>query len=163
MILRKTTLLFVFLMLSLLLGAQKKRVTLELLFTEPYCGGARPSPEILEEAQKQKPFAGRKMILISKTGKVDTLLTDAKGKIVVKLNKGEYTVFEPWRYYKSTFSGAPGNQFDQACLKAEWEKPTLEIKVTRKKASIMFKNELQNYCDWATPCLLEIHAPPMRE
>jgi hypothetical protein len=163
MIFRKTTYLFSFLFLSLLLGAQKRKVTIELNYTEPYCGGARPTDEILEEAQKPKPYAGRKMILVSKTGKADTLITDAKGRVSAKLNKGQYALFEPWRYYKSTFSGAPANQFDPACLKAEWEKATVEIKITGKKPNIVFKNELQNYCDWALPCLLEIHAPPMRE
>jgi len=163
MIFNKNLLISALLFLSLALDAQKKTVKLELTYYEPYCGGARPTDEILAEAQKPKPYAGQKVILLSKTGKTDTLITDIKGKLTLKLKKGEYSIFEAWRYYKKSFNSAPLDQFDQACLKNEWEKATVEITVGRKKTNIKFKNDLMNYCEWAIPCLLESHAPPMRE
>ncbi len=163
MIFTRTTFLSSCLFLSLFLGAQKKTANMELIYHEPYCGGARPTDEILAEAQKPKPYAGRKLILVSKTGKVDTVTTDLNGKLKLKLKKGEYHLFEAWRFYKLTYNGAPVEQFDKTCLIKEWEKATVEISVTRKKTKITFKNELQNYCDWSTPCLLETHMPPLRE
>lgn len=157
-------LLFVtFLFLGFDVLAQKKSVTLELSYYEPYCGGARPNDEILAESQKPKPYAGRKVILISGTGKVDTLTTDAKGKIKVKLKTGEYSLMEPWRYYKRSFNGAPLEHFDKACLKTEWMKTIALLSVGKKKTKISFTNELSNYCEWNIPCLLETHAPPARE
>lgn len=152
-----------FLMLSFAVLAQKKSLALELSYYEPYCGGARPTDEILAEAQKPKPYAGRKVILISRSGKADTLTTDAKGKIKVKLKKGEYTLVEPWRYYKRSFNGAPLEQFDKECLKIEWIKTIAVISVGKKKTKVNFTNELTNYCEWSIPCLLETHAPPARE
>lgn len=163
MIFNKTTYICCLMFLSFLLGAQKKTIQLEFKYYEPYCGGARPTDEILEEAQKAKPYANRKMILVSSNGAVDTFWTDVKGKLKIKVRKGEYKMYEPWRYYKQSFSGAPVEQFDLDCLKKEWSKATVEISVTRKKTNIAFTNDLQNYCDWSLPCLLESQMPPMRE
>lgn len=163
MILTNRGLLGALLILSFSLFAQKKNVTLELNYYEPYCGGARPTDEILEEAQKPKPYAGRKVILVSKSGKVDTLNTDDKGKVKVKLKKGDYTLMEPWRYYKKSFNGSPLEHFDMDCLRAEWVKTIALISVKGKKTKIKFTNDLYNYCEWSIPCLLETHAPPSRE
>ncbi len=159
----KRTLLLTFLVLSYVLPAQKKAVTLELNYYEPYCGGARPTDEVLAEAQKPKPYAGRKVILIAKSGKVDTLTTDAKGKVKVKLKKGEYSLMEPWRYYKKSFNGAPLEHFDKECLKTEWIKTIALISVGSKKTKISFTSDLYNYCEWNIPCLLEAFVPPARE
>lgn len=163
MISNSKVLLLTFLILGFSALAQKKSVTLELSYYEPYCGGARPSDEILAEAQKPKPYAGKKVVLISSSGKADTLSTDAKGKIKVKLKSGEYTLMEAWRYYKRSFNGAPLEHFDKECLKAEWVKTIALISVGKKKTKISFTNELTNYCEWSIPCLLETHAPPARE
>lgn len=145
------------------LNAQKKSVTLELSYLEPYCGGARPSDEIIAEAQKPKPYAGKKLILLSASGKADTLVTDAKGKLKVKLKRGDYTLVEIWRYYKKSCNGAPLEHFDADCLKVEWAKTIALISVGKKKTKISFTGELTNYCEWNIPCLLEAYAPPVRE
>jgi len=148
---------------SLLLTAQKRRITLELIYTQPYCGGARPTIEMQEEAEKPRPYANRKMILISSKGKVDTVMTDDNGVLKFKAKRGKYALLEPWRYYKRTFSYAPNEQFDAGCLEKEWKKETCSITVTWKEAAFEFKNELIEFCDWSIPCLKEAHAPPIRE
>lgn len=152
-----------FFLAGFVLPAQKKTVRLELSYYEPYCGGARPTDEMMAEAQRPKPFATRKLILLAKSGKVDTVMTDALGKVKLRLKKGDYTLMEPWRYYRASFNGAPIDRFDSECLKNEWTKATVKISVTAKKATVVFTNELHNYCDWAVPCLLESQMPPLRE
>lgn len=163
MILSGRALLGAFLILGFSFFAQKKNIVLELSYYEPYCGGARPTEEILAEAQKPKPYAGRKVILVAKSGKVDTLTTDARGKVKLKLKRGEYSLMETWRYYKKSFNGTPLEQYDMACLKTEWTKTIALLSVGRKETKINFTNELHNYCEWSSPCLLEAHTPPARE
>ena len=91
------------------LTAQSKRVKIKLVQFIPYCGGARPTPEILKATQEEVPYANKKLIFISTKGKIDTIFTDSNGFINKKLFCDTYKFFEPWKYYKKIPYGFPEN------------------------------------------------------
>jgi len=151
------------LMLSLLAPAQKRSLTLEMFYYEPYCGGARPSEEILAETKKPHTCAAKKFILISASGKIDTVFSDARGRIKLKLKKGSYRLMEPWRYYKSSPDGSDLKRFERSCLEIEWARALADIDLNGKKGKTKFNYEIIHFCEWAQPCLSETFVPPTRE
>lgn len=146
---------------SFLAFAQKKGCVITMTYREPYCGGARPSPEMEEEAQKARPYARKKIILVSANGKVSSFKTDAKGTLKLKLQPGTYRVYESWRYTQKTPKGLPLKNFVAECLKTEWQKETLVITVSSEKTSSEVKTEIVTFCPWNLPCLSESYQPPM--
>lgn len=159
---RRISLLLVVLS-SLISCAQKKNLSVMVSYVLPYCGGARPTPEMEKDAATPKPYANKKIIIVSENGKVDSVKTDAAGKFKRKFTVGRYKFYEAWRYYKSTPDGSPEERFDRACMVDEWKKEFMVVNVY-KKAVKWEKNEPINlHCDWAYPCLKESHMPPRRE
>jgi hypothetical protein len=143
--------------------AQTKTLNTQLTYIEPYCGGARPTPEMEKDAQTPRPYANRKVYVVSEKRKVDTLTTDDKGNITFKLKKGKYKVYEAWRFLKQTPDQSPSNRFIPDCLKEEWKKEFMQVTVTKKSISQTTKYDLINHCDYKLPCFLEGFKPPMRE
>lgn len=146
---------------SFLAFAQKKAVVITMTYREPYCGGARPSPEMEEAAQKARPYARKKMILVASNGKASSIKTDVNGILKLKLQPGVYRVFESWRYAHKTPKGMPLNNFDAECLKTEWQKETMLITVSAEKTFSEVKNEIITFCPWNLPCMVESFRPPM--
>lgn len=132
-----------------------------MTYREPYCGGARPSPEMEEEAQKARPYARKKIILVSANGKVNSFKTDAKGALNLKLQPGTYRVYESWRYTHKTPKGLPLTNFDAECLKTEWQKETLVITANAETVTTELKNEIITPCPWNLPCITESYRPLM--
>lgn len=130
---------------------------------QPYCGGARPTPEILKDAETPKPYANKTIVIISTKGKVDSVKTNATGLLSVKLKEGEYKLFEAWRYYKKADGGMMVSDFEAECLKAEWQKEIKMIEVTKTEVKISEKNEIIQVCPWNLPCILDSRKPPAHE
>ena len=143
--------------------AQKKLIEVSVLCTQAYCGGARPTDEMLAEIQKPKPYANKKMYLISEKGKKIAVKTNSDGNFKAKVTHGNYKLMEFWRIKKLSPNGAALANFDKDCLKPEWEKEVMLIRVTKEKIDFELKNEIALYCDWAFPCLKDAHMPPMPE
>lgn len=154
--------------LILLLGifsctAQKKTVKLEMKQTHPYCGGARPTPEIEEKARVPHPYADKTLIYVSaKGGKSQTVKTNAEGLLTVKLSPGTYFFYEPWKYYKKTPDGSAIDNYDKACLEEVWKKE--DLKITYTKVKLDEKLDIQNNiesakCPWNLDCLVKKHMP----
>jgi hypothetical protein len=148
-------LLSLFLLFAGTACSQKKMQKIKISYVQPYCGGARPSPEILAEAEKIRPYVNKTIILISATGKVDSAKTDTAGYIHKKLATGKYKLYEPWRYYKKTQSGDKVTDFDKECLKKEWTRPFMEVTVTKNSLTQKSDSPIILYCSWDAPCLLE--------
>jgi hypothetical protein len=151
----------VFFILSILsftaLFSQTKKVKIKLTQTVPYCGGARPTPEM--EAQQKIPvaYANKKLICISATHKIDTLTTDVKGYLITNLTIGTYNFFEPWKYYKKNPTDENENNINMDCLSKEWTKPDLIITVSKK---IKLINNIEyKICPYRFPCIIERHLP----
>lgn len=153
--------LIIFLLSGFACFSQKKNVTLKITYTEPYCGGARPTKEIEAESKKPKPYAKKTIVILSNAGKADSVKTNSSGTLKLKLKPGTYKLFEAWRYYKASPNGMPLADFDAECLKTEWQKEIILITVAAKTSSCTPKNDIVTFCPWAIPCMLESSRPPM--
>jgi hypothetical protein len=156
----------IFLLLFLMgfsLAGQKKSVSIKITFLQPYCGGARPTKEMLAESQKPKPYAKKTIVIVSEEGKIDSARTNNSGILKLKLKAGQYKLFETWRYFNSTPAQLPVKDFDKDCLKPEWQKEIKTVVVTSKKAEVIHKNDIIIACPWNVPCILESAKPPIPE
>ena len=160
MLLKRISLVF-FLFLNILCFSQKKKVSVKITQMEPYCGGARPTKEIQEQAQTPKPYNNKTIIVISESGKVDSAKTNSLGILKLKLKPGKYKLFEAWRYNKRIPAGFSVKDADLSCLKEEWQKEAFSITVDSKKTDITSKNAIIIYCPWTIPCLIESARPPV--
>ena len=66
----KKILILVFVSTVLFSCSQKKLVSTQINYMQPYCGGARPTPEIIADAEKSKPYANKTIVIVSAKGKV---------------------------------------------------------------------------------------------
>lgn len=145
------------LLLPFSLLAQTK-VNVQILQKQTYCGGARPNPEILADLEKPKPFANKKLVIVSANGKTCKTTTTASGYLKIKLKAGSYKVYEAWRYNKQTPDGTDAKNFDAECLKQAWEKVDMTIDAQKKAQSIKIDID-EAYCNHTIPCLLNPQYP----
>jgi|GEM_PF-2975982 len=67
---------------------------LVVLFTHDYCGGARPSEEIMAHYTTPTPLSNSKLQFIETTSRKEFLCaTDSKGKCTVRVEPGKYDVY----------------------------------------------------------------------
>jgi hypothetical protein len=132
--------------------SQKKNITINLTYYQPYCGGARPTKEIEAEAAKSKPYANKMVMVVSNVGKVDSIKSNADGVIKLRLKRGTYKIYEAWRYYKTSQDGLIA-KYDAECLKAEWQKEYYTITVSKNEFVITEVNQIINNCSWNRFCL----------
>ncbi len=135
--------------------AQNKKVTVNVTALKPYCGGARPTPDMVKASETPVPFSHKTMILLRSDGKIDSVRTDEGGKLDLRLKKGKYQLFETWRYYKL----APGNReltaFNKECLTGEWKQPYKVITVSKSGFTVRDSAAIIQYCDWRLPCITD--------
>lgn len=139
--------------MSLSFFAQKQTVAFQIKQTHPYCGGARPTPEIEAAAREPQPYAGQKLFIISDKGKKDSLVTDAEGNFKTDLKPGVYKVYEPWKFHKRTPNGEPLSSYNKECLKKEWAKEDMKITVPAKGKPEIADHLAQGKCSWQYNCL----------
>lgn len=151
-------LLIIALMIPCFAFSQSKKVKLKLVQVMPYCGGARPTEEMKKAAEVPVAYANKKLISVSDKQRVDTMLTDAKGYLITKLPYGVYTIYEPWKYYKSIPKGMQENNLQMDCLKEEWLKEDLKITITKKSTQVI-NNLKYPKCAHQFPCLINKHLP----
>jgi hypothetical protein len=142
--------------------SQKRAVSVPVTCLIPYCGGARPTKEILAEAEKPKPYSEKTIIFVS-NGRVDSARTDKAGILKKKLSAGKYRLLESWRYYHGTPDGTPLSNFDNQCLKTEWEKEFAILSVAKKSQKLEKKFDITEHCDRQKPCILESALGPERQ
>ena len=93
----------------------------EALFTQSYCGGARPTPEIEAEAQRQRPLPSTRLLVRPANepeAKAITLETDARSRYQICLPPGLYYV-----YMSGSMSKLSPVRFDPSC--EQWLKTPL--------------------------------------
>lgn len=144
-------------------GCAQKKVMLEVKYFQPYCGGARPTPEIEKDAQTPKAYASQMIYFVSQKGTVDSVKTNEVGIFYKQFKPGVYKCYESWRFKKQTPDLSSADRFDKDCLKTEWNKEFMIITVTKVKVTSEYKNQIINHCDYNLPCLKESAKPPMRE
>lgn len=151
------------LLLVLSASCQKKLHTIKISCMRPYCGGARPTPEIIADAEKIKPYNNEKIIIVSAHGKADSAVTDANGVLTKKLAPGNYTLFLPWQFYKQSPNGQPVSYFDKTCLEKEWANPIMKVEVTKTSLKQVSDSPIMIKCDYNPPCILDKYRGPMPE
>ncbi|MDF2448648.1 MAG: hypothetical protein K0R26_1152 [Bacteroidota bacterium] len=147
----------IFLLAPLLSVCQTKQVKLKVVQVMPYCGGAKPSKNI-QDKNVAAPYACKKLVFVSDQQKVDSLATNAKGELSIKLPYGDYKFFEPWKYYRKIPEGMAEDNLQMDCLEKEWGSEDLRIIVTKKGTQI--QNNLKfPKCPHQFPCLINKHLP----
>lgn len=134
-------------------------VTGTVTTTQSYCGGARPTDEMLAQLKMPKPDAGR--LLFIKSGKenveaitaIKSFTTDSLGNFKIKLKKGTYCIIEA---YKSksfvTQKNDSVSKWDSKCLFENYSQCDYQFTVTNKNIDNVNINFFKP-CPWAKPCL----------
>lgn len=106
----------------------QKAISGKATFSNGYCGGVRPSDEMLKEAQKERPLTYTTVLLKNvKTKKEHKITTDNTGKFKAELDLGSYDYFMTEKYNKNM-----GASFRSSC--DVWMKRCFgRIKVTEGK------------------------------
>ncbi|HWY12597.1 MAG TPA: hypothetical protein VN026_14790 [Bacteroidia bacterium] len=149
---------FIILLLMPLAQFSQSGVFLELTQEQKYCGGAKPSPEILKQYEKPLIYANKKLIIVSAKGKIDSVKTDSKGVLKLKLKPGLYKLYEPWRYHKATPDGTDIKNFDKECLQKVWAKVDILIDTQKKKQHIEVNID-PLFCMHEIPCVTNPQYP----
>jgi hypothetical protein len=143
--------------------AQKRNLMVKVTYIQPYCGGARPTPEMEADATKEKNYSNRMVIIVNTMGKVDSSMTDSSGYITKKVPFGNYKLFEPWKYYKRGPNGESMSELDQECMKKEWAKPFSTVVFTKKLVNVTSSGPIIMQCAYNFPCTINKQPIPSRK
>jgi hypothetical protein len=139
-------LLLLFMFISAFTFAQqnekKQKTKITVTYTRAYCGGAKPSPEILNELNTARPLSNCVVKLVPvgiKKPKSVTAKTNANGEINVCLKHKTYSI-----YIASNSKNKAELPFNKKCSKLR-TMPLGEFEITDKNAS----TEIKIPCD---PC-----------
>ena len=149
---------FIFLFLLPFSLLSQTKVNVQVLQNQKYCGGIKPSKEILEQYSRPIPFTNKKFVLVSANGHTVAATTNANGYLKIKLKPGSYKGYEAWRFYKKTPDGTDAKNFDAECLKQAWTKVDLSIDCQKKTQAVVVDVD-DVYCPHTIPCLLNPHFP----
>ena len=130
--------------------------------TSSYCGGAAPSPEMLEELARPVIYAGRKFSI--RKGSINTLKepvilsfkSDNKGLFSFQLPPGIYSVIleEQVKELNTAAYQKQNISADAACLKAWWKKPYYILEVKDKDINTLnFSFHHPCFIPFDIPCL----------
>lgn len=151
----KTPLLLFILALGYTSLAQTLPISFTVTVIKPYCGGARPTPEMEEMAQTPQPYSEKTIVLVNTKGKCKKLKTNSEGVITCSLKVGDYKLYETWRGCKKTPDGTSKKRYDKACLKTEWTREFAKLNISSTSSEYTITNGIIEYCDSNIPCLLE--------
>lgn len=122
--------------------------TIELKYKIPKCGGKKNPDTTSYFLLKNKKF-----IVQYSSNKIDTIITDALGKIKLPDKKGKYYLYEPWKFYKTAPPEFPLQFYNKTCLTKEWKKPDFIITIISSKKYRIQPQYLIPYCIDKHPCL----------
>ena len=160
----KSTLLFLALLICtvVLTQSRKEKITIIITKTSPYCGGANPPEEILEEGRKKKIPIGEKFYIIKGycnsivRNIVDSLVMNANGKGFSMLKPGCYSIIHDFGYNKLDLDTS---LYDMDCYKKLWETPLFKFEVVKGKNET-FSFNVAEQCPYNKPCYKgQIHVP----
>jgi hypothetical protein len=132
------------------------KVKINFTTTESYCGGAAPSPEILQNLETKIPLPNTVFYIIkgniNKNGiaKIKKIVTDSNGSCFVKLPFGNYSIIS---VQQAQVFKIPENtrdyKWDIACLKSNWSRPLLSFNA---KPNFVGHINLHKNCFHSLPC-----------
>jgi hypothetical protein len=126
--------------------------------TYSYCGGARPSDEMLAELNRPKPLADKKLFI--KTGSsnsksnsaIKEFTTDADGHFTIALEKGTYCIVEENKSASMIIPASDANhKWDVNCLTKEYERCDFQLNINKQPDSISINFLIP--CEWNKPCV----------
>jgi L-rhamnose isomerase len=127
----------------------KNEIAFTVKYTNTYCGGAQPTPEILEQLDNPQALTNTQLLFVPKDGKSKKAIcatTDKTGQVNIKLLPGTYSV-----KMSKKFNKALGLNYNPTCKKMldrEWQ--TLEINKDQNTAPITLRFSC-NPCEPAKP------------
>jgi hypothetical protein len=146
--------------LALAANAQKKlKLELSFKYTKPYCGGAKPTPAMVEESKKERPLPNQKFYVYKDNKCVDSLVTNDSGNVIIKYFPGTYYLFEPWKHFKSTPDNSPLTDFFKDCLVKEWAKPNYKVTISDDDFKMIYYEISASRCPNQYACLKVRHLP----
>ncbi len=140
--------------------AQKIKIELEFKYKQPYCGSAKPTADMIAEADKEKPLDNQKFYVYQNDKCIDTIKTNDLGTVIIKYLPGTYFLFEPWKQFKKTPDASPISDFNKTCLAKEWLKPNYKITINNETDFKMDYYEISaSRCAHQLACLKVRHLP----
>lgn len=128
-------------------GVKPVRVTVKgkLTQTSTYCGGARPTEEMLSEYSTPKPYANK--VFYVRKGKVNStkaevitsFTTDANGEFSFQITPGTYSIIQEKQLKKLNSKDLKSDNYvkvDAKCMKAWWTKPFYLLEVKTENVTI---------------------------
>ncbi|MBK9285599.1 MAG: hypothetical protein IPM51_14960 [Sphingobacteriaceae bacterium] len=142
---------------------QKGELLVQVKYKQPYCGGARPTPEVLAEAEKEHNYANAKFILVNTNQKTYPISTNTEGLIKIKIPYGDYSLMEEWRNNKKIPGDEKLDNFDKDCLENEWKKVYLKFNFSKSTTLPLKPEIIELTCPNNYPCLKVDNQIPQRE
>lgn len=148
--------------------ATGNRITIHCTQTSSYCGGARPSEEMLKELQTPKPQANQLWFVRSGTTNriketpITSGTTDAQGNLNIRLEPGVYCLVDPNKVDSAMYKayllkyGEPTpnyNAINKSCLEDWLKTPALVFEVLKGDTAQVFSVESNIPCSYhSVPC-----------
>ncbi len=100
---------------------------------------------------RPEKFSNQKLFLYQNKKCKDTVFTDEHGRLCLKLKKGVYELYLPYKHYKKVpFTNEQG--FDKVCLENEQKKPDAIIK-KKFRGNVLVNHRIgYMYCPTKHPC-----------
>lgn len=127
-----------------------------------YCGGARPTDEMLEQIERSIPYADLKLYIRKGNRNsldspvIDSTITNEKGEFKLELNSGSYVLLFKNQLDKSIFNELEKNTniqiVDQDCLNSWWENG-LKLINTETDQNLTFHFKKRCFLPEGIPCL----------
>lgn len=151
----KNTLLFFALSLVQFFAFAKKKpqgtyttITAKITVTSDYCGGARPSDEMLEQLRTPKPAIRRAIYIkygsvnTEKTRLIKKVLTDSNGMFTIQLKKGyTYQFLEEWQCQNFKIPQATQwVKWDEKCFRERYATPNYVLNTKKSKQNLITFN-----------------------
>jgi hypothetical protein len=101
-------------------------IAAQLNYTQAYCGGAPPPPQLLKNLATPAPYANQKLYFYkNNTDIIDapiitTVMTDEKGNFVVNLPRGNYAVRTRPNELQKMYAAANAAACREFCNKADF-------------------------------------------
>ncbi len=138
-------------------------VIIKITRTEPYCGGAAPSDEMVKESQKKKIAFSEIFYLIqgseNKEGRrvIQKFRMDSSGYYCKKLAPGKYSVINEYSFQKLTIDSS---HYNVDCIKKLWAAPMFRFTVSKSGCDTILFN-INKYCSYNEPCKNRLDNIPM--
>ncbi len=152
-------------------GVAKFTVTGQLLETQSYCGGAAPTPDIIERGRTPHPVPNKKYYVKKGNGNgngkvIDSIVSDGAGNFRIDLEAGTYCLVEHWKKMPYV---VPSNSkyvtYDTACYRKLYSTCDYVLEVSKNLDKVTIVSHRS--CAWNQPCRqydgpLPPSAPPGR-